>query len=288
MEQFRPVWFGDAYAGIRHSHHNFRFTIQVAQADQSDIKEIHPFRKAIGLAPNQPCYRILIAEDQAESRLVLSQLLKRVGFEVQEARNGEEAVEIYQTWQPHLILMDIRMPVMDGHETTKTIRNYELGMKNEELRIANSDSQLLIPHVPIIALTASVFEEQREQILTAGCDDIVRKPFQEAEIFEMIAKYLGVRYKYEEENQVAGSNQVIGKEVLTSEALAALPHEVFADLEQALAELAPKRITQAIEAIRVHNAPLSEALASLAHKVKYRELLNWIEKAKQFHETPTL
>jgi PAS domain S-box-containing protein len=267
----------------------FRFTIQVEQADQSDIEKIHPLRKVVGLAPNQPHYRILIAEDQAESRLVLSQLLKIVGFEVQEARNGEEAFETYQTWQPHLILMDIRMPVMDGYKTTKTIRNYELGMKHEELRIANSDSQLLIPHVPIIALTASVFEEHREQILTTGCDDIVRKPFQEAEIFEMMAKYLGVRYKYEEEKQATDSEKrVTEKEALTPEALAALPHEVFADLEQALAELDPKRITQAIEAICVHNAPLSDALAALAHKVKYRELLNWIEKAKQFHDTPTL
>ena len=89
---------------------------------------------------------------------------------------------MWERWEPHLIWMDMRMPVMDGYEATRRIK-------------ATTRGQATV----IIALTATAFEEDREQILLEGCDDFVRKPFRKDEIYDMLAKHLGVRFLYEEE-----------------------------------------------------------------------------------------
>ena len=157
----------------------FRFDIQLKPVD--DRHFVTPISQyVIGLAPDQPCYRILIVEDIRENSLLLLSLLEPLGFEVQLAENGQEGITLWQSWQPHLILMDIQMPVMDGLEATKYIR-------------ANSVEQETV----IIALTASAFEQRRINCLAAGCDDFVSKPFQKDVLLEKIAQYLGVRYLYQ-------------------------------------------------------------------------------------------
>jgi CheY-like chemotaxis protein len=135
----------------------------------------------IGLESGQPQYRILVVDDRLESRVLLVKLLTSVGFEVLEAVNGQEAIELWSSWEPHLIWMDMRMPVMDGYEATKRIK-----------------ADLKGQATAIVALTASAFEEERSVVLSAGCDDFVRKPFRESVIFEKMAQHLGVRYIYAE------------------------------------------------------------------------------------------
>jgi CheY-like chemotaxis protein len=137
---------------------------------------------------------ILIAEDDDNSRIVLRQLLEQVGFSVLEAKDGRQAVEIYKRMQPDLIWMDIRLPVMDGLEATRRVREIE-----HESQIQNPKSK--INRIPIIALTASVFKEDKEKVLEAGCDDFIGKPFHEEEIFDKMAQYLEVRYIYEEQEK---------------------------------------------------------------------------------------
>ncbi len=158
----------------------FCFTLPVypARADQVAISHRTPHR-VIGIAPNQPTYRILIAEDQRTNRLLLSRLLSSVGFEIKEATNGKEAIALWESWVPHLIWMDMRMPVMNGYEATQYIR---ASLKGEA--------------TVIIALTASAFEEQRQSILSAGCDDFMGKPFNREELLGKISQYLGVQYLY--------------------------------------------------------------------------------------------
>jgi CheY-like chemotaxis protein len=143
-------------------------------------------RRVLSLAPGQPEYRILIVEDRRENARLLEKLLTLVGFEARIARNGAEAILVWQDWRPDLIWMDIHMPVMDGYEATRQIRQQEreLGMNST---------------VPILALTASAFEEDRRLVLAAGCTDFLRKPFQEEKIFAKMARYLGVQYCYETE-----------------------------------------------------------------------------------------
>ncbi|HEY9806715.1 MAG TPA: ATP-binding protein, partial [Candidatus Obscuribacterales bacterium] len=118
--------------------------------------------KVVGLAPQQPSYRILIAEDSTANRLVLTNLLADVGFEFREATNGQEAIELWQTWKPHLIFMDIQMPILSGYEATQQIRAWE--------QQKGLDS---ISPTKILALTAIAFAEQHHAVIAAGCDDLI-------------------------------------------------------------------------------------------------------------------
>ncbi|MEG4489510.1 response regulator [Microcoleus sp. D2_18a_B4] len=161
---------------------SFKFNIRVFAAISSEIT-VATLQRAIALEADQPVYRILAVDDNQENRLLLVKMLQPIGFEVREAENGYQAVELWESWQPHLIWLDTRMPVMDGFEAVRQIRAKE---KQTQWRTV------------IIALTASTFEERKGEIIAAGCDDFVRKPFQEQILFDKMACYLGVRYLYQE------------------------------------------------------------------------------------------
>ena len=157
--------------------------IPVRRVDEDKIAEVEPSRgRVVGLEPGQPKYRILIVEDHQDSRLLLKRLLEPVGFAVRVAVNGEEAVHIFEKWKPHFIWMDRRMPVMDGLEATRRIKAMAGGKETV-----------------IVVLSASVMKEQRTEVLEAGCDDFLLKPFREAKMFKTMAKHLGLRYLYAEE-----------------------------------------------------------------------------------------
>jgi len=247
----------------------FKFEIQAEAAEMVEGSTEQPIRRVIGLEPNQAKYRILIAEDKAESRLFLSKLLQSVGFEVREAVNGQEALEASEQWQPHLILMDMRMPVMDGYTATREIRNSKFEIRN----------------VPIIALTASAFEEERKQILAIGCNDFIRKPFKENRIFDTLAKYLGVRYVYEEGERINVKGEGVKvEEVLTPEVLAALPPDLLTDLERATRRSDMNQILDLLTELRTHNAAVADALVRLADEFRYEAMLAFFQKHRE--ETP--
>ncbi len=138
--------------------------------------------------------------------------------------------------------------------------------------------QFFIPHCKIIALTAHAFEENRMGVLEAGCDDFVRKPFQEAEIFDMLHKHLGMRFVYEEETQSTINNQQSTiEDVLTPAALAALPAEWLATLEHGAKETNTKLLFEVIEQIRQHDAAVADALARLTNDFEYAKILTFIK-----------
>jgi Amt family ammonium transporter len=171
-----------------------------------------PAPEIIGLQDDGTEWRILVVDDNDENRLLLSNLLREIGFSVQEAENGQEALALFQQWHPQLIWMDMRMPVMDGYQATKKIRN-----------LPGGDA------VVIAAITASVLEEQRAEILAAGCDDLVRKPFRDSEIFEVMADHLGVEFVTQEGPAPAIQLKEIN---LTAEMLAELPPELLQELRE--------------------------------------------------------
>ncbi len=172
----------------------FRFHIRAQADDGSDAGFIEPNRAILGLAPQEPEYRILVADDTPEHRLLLVKLLSRLGFQVQQASNGKEAVAAWQEWRPHLIWMDTRMPLMDGITATGQIRAREVALT----QAAERHGEPTPDYTVIITLSASAFEEHRLEILAAGSDDFVRKPFAEATILSKLVEHLGVAYAYEE------------------------------------------------------------------------------------------
>ncbi len=157
----------------------FQFDIQADRIQDDELPTQLP-QRVIGLESGQPQYRMLVAEDQSDSRDLLCQLLEDVGFPVRVVTNGQEAIEQFKKWRPHLIWMDMRMPVLSGEEATQIIKKSHQGKQTK-----------------IVALTASAFEDDRTTFLASGCDDFVRKPFREMEIFDKIALHLGVKYVYE-------------------------------------------------------------------------------------------
>jgi CheY-like chemotaxis protein len=165
----------------------FYFTIPVQLGQPDSLPTLTLNHKVIGLAEHQPRFRLLVVEDNPENRQFLVYLLRSIGFEVQEAENGQQAITQWQTWQPDLIWMDMRMPIMDGYQATQQIRALEKAQSKGD--VSNSPTRIL-------ALTASAFEDERAGILEAGCDDFVCKPVTETILFEKLAEHLQVEYQY--------------------------------------------------------------------------------------------
>ncbi|HTL87801.1 MAG TPA: PAS domain S-box protein [Leptolyngbya sp.] len=230
----------------------FSFEIQVAMANPTDVTPMLNSNRVLQLAPHQEKYRILVVDDRAENREFVEQLLTMVGFATRSAINGEDAIAQWQRWQPHLILMDMRMPVMDGYEATRQIR----AMESPQARSK------------ILALTASAFEEQRTSILAAGCDDLVAKPFREAHLFEKLTEHLGVNYLYEEET----TSSIESSPELTHEMLETMPPAWVAQLHQASLAVDADQILQLIQQIPESKPEIAIALTKLVQKFCFDEI----------------
>ena len=225
--------------------------------------------KVIGLAPEQPEYRILVVDDKADNRLLLLDLLTPIGFAVQQAINGREATKIWQAWKPNLIWMDLHMPVMDGYEATKEIRKVELDFEKQ----ASSTK--------IIALTASVLKEERDSTLASGFDDFVMKPFKEETIWEKISQHLEVEFIYQQSTEVDGQElqtNIDGQGVVRpadlSEELKTMPSPWLEELEQAASQLKGKKVMQLIQVIPSEKTALATKLTSLAENYQFDDILH--------------
>ena len=229
----------------------FAFDIHCKLAQANDIQQPPPENTVIALKPNQPRYRILIVDDNWANRQLLIKLLNPLGFELKEAENGQEAIDLWNEWQPHLIWMDMRMPVMDGYEAAQHIKIHTKGQA-----------------IAIIALTASVLEEERAVILDAGCDGFLRKPFHNSDIFELMHKHLGVRYVYEDHSEIseAESEAEIKLEDLKSE-LAKLPSDLLIELQQAIETAEIQAMQPIID--QINDKPLANTLTQLAKGFRF-------------------
>lgn len=152
----------------------FHCTIQAKQTTMPQVSS-RQYTHVVQLATHEIPWRILVVDDQIENRQLMVNLLASVGFDTQEAINGQEAIEKNQRWQPHLIWMDLQMPVMDGKTALQQIK--------------------ATAHPPIvIALTANIFDCDRTQALQDGFDGFVCKPFRTSEIWEQMAEHLQVDF----------------------------------------------------------------------------------------------
>ena len=248
---------------------SFDVLAHVVETDAAINRDRHHSEKiVVGLAPDQEILRILAVDDVPQSRLLLRKMLTSVGFEVAEAGDGEEAIAVWQAWQPHLIFMDMRMPVMDGYEATKRIKSQSPGRKTV-----------------IIALTASAFEEERIVILSAGCDDFMRKPFYEAELFDKIAQHLKVDYVYGDNPNQAQPSQVVSQAnlfpQLTPESLAVMPIQWRTHLHQAATQVDNQQILKLLAEIPAEYESLARDLTTLVEQFRCDKIIDLTESVKQ-------
>ena len=236
----------------------FGFNIALKEADPAAVVVKAESRCVTGLQPGQPQYRVLVADDKEDNRELLSQMLGPVGFQIRQVADGEEAVKEFEMWNPSLILMDLRMPVVDGYEAIRRIR----------ASVGGKDAR-------IIAVTASAFEDTRQEVLATGADDFVSKPFRETELLEKIGRLLGVKYVYAEESvSVAAKPEAL--EALTSESLTGLPGELVRQIREATINADLDRMLELIQQAATHDARAANGLRSLAERFDYQKLLDLI------------
>jgi len=244
----------------------FNFDIRAQVVDAEGLTQITPTRRVIALEPGQSHYRMLIVDDNWDNRKLLVKLLSPYGFNLREAMNGQEAVDIWETWGPHLILMDMRMPVMDGYEATKRIRTQASRM----------------PHPVIIAVTANVLEEGRGEVMSIGCDDIVIKPFVEYDIFEMLEKHLKVKFIYETDEILVDKANLKNDELRLSLAdFDSLPKEMVMKFKKSITALQMDIALSVIEEIREQNQPLADALQKLVGEFRFDTLQKLLDQNEQ-------
>lgn len=238
----------------------FRIELPVELASPVDVlkPESREHGEVEGLAPGQGQYRILIAEDQHDNQLLLSRLMDNIGLAVKVAENGEQCVKIFQEWHPDLIWMDRRMPVMDGVKATQCIRQLPTGRA-----------------VKIVAVTASAFKEQQQEMFDAGMDDFVRKPYRFEEIYACMARQLGIKYLYHSDTPAGQAPAV----ELSSAMLAVLPASLRMELRGALESLDGERISAALQRVGDVDLELSRILSHLVEYFDYPAILGALDEA---------
>jgi signal transduction histidine kinase/CheY-like chemotaxis protein len=237
----------------------FNIQLPVAVVNPVEMNLAKTSQTVTGLLTDQPEWRLLVVDDNADNRLLMVRMLTEVGFQVRKAENGQEAIQVFQQWQPHLIWMDMQMPVMDGYQATAKIRQL-IGGKQ----------------VKIIAVTASVFKEQHDNIMQAGCDAVVHKPVQAAEVFNTMAQHLPVQFVYQEQSLLENTATV--SLTTATEKLTALPWPLCQQLHEAAVNLDIDETQILIEQIRLLTPELAEHLQELVQAFQFEQITQMLEK----------
>jgi CheY-like chemotaxis protein len=241
----------------------FRVEVGVQDAQGLEAMERPAPRRVVGLKPGQGPYRVLVADDQQESRILLSEMLKAVGFDVLEVRDGREALACFERWKPHLILMDMRMPVMDGYEACRDIKATDEGRRTA-----------------IVAVTANAFDDTRQQVFEAGVDAYLRKPFREHELLEVIRTCLPVQYLYEGDTAapvvVPVGEETSGPEGVAAR-IAALPPDLVEAMRQATIRADLRRLRGLIREVEKRSPQVAAHLLELANRYQYVVLRRLLE-----------
>jgi two-component system sensor histidine kinase ChiS len=133
--------------------------------------------------------KILIVDDNADNRQVLTDLLSPLAFEIAEAVNGRDALQKTVEWQPNLILLDLVIPEIDGFEVIQQIRQMPSQQKNQT----------------VIAVSATVFPKTRRDILAAGCDEFLTKPVNTNRLLQLLQTYLGIEWIHQKKQKTEQS-----------------------------------------------------------------------------------
>jgi PAS domain S-box-containing protein len=232
----------------------FKFHILARPSNRVLEPVINKQHNVVGIENNNESFRILVVDDRFENRDLLRELLTPIGFEILESENGLEAVESFESFKPHAILMDMRMSVMDGYEATRIIRSKENG---------NS--------VLIIGITASVFKDDLIKVKEAGADEVLNKPFRFEELFELLSLIPNLKFIYDlaDINESAPINHVSLKETIKN-----LSDDVFNEMKTAIVQGNMVMLRKIANKLEHNNPEFTKEIISLARNYDYEKLLS--------------
>ena len=231
----------------------FTFVIPVEPVETPNFRIQRKEKRVLRLAPSQEPWRILVVDDLDLNRTMLTRILTRVGVTVKEASNGAVAVELFRSWNPDLILMDLQMPVMDGYQAMKTIRSLDAGA-------------ILIP------VTACGFEDELQAAIEAGANGFIRKPFKEAELIETIATHLKTTCLFENEINSKHTTPAKHSNIPSLENPMLLPAPWIASMQEAMLNGDIFAIGELIGTIKTDFPNISEHIRQLAEKYDYEKI----------------
>ena len=239
----------------------FRLDIPVALGTAGgELTPVALRLRVLGIKPGLGPFHILVVDDQAENRMLLVEILRAVGFGTREAADGKEALTLATEWSPDAILMDMRMPGMDGLEVIRRLRALEPQRS-----------------IPIIAVSASAFEADRQQALAAGASDFLGKPFREHELLEKVRAGLGIEYAYFQGTPREAEKSGGPGAAPPGAGHLRLPAKIALQLRQAAASADYGRIVEILDGLTGEAPEAVSALRVIVERFDYPGLLERIE-----------
>jgi PAS domain S-box-containing protein len=235
----------------------FTFTFEAKVADAAPAVG-DPRGAPVRIASDQSRPKILVVDDVATNRALCGELLSRVGFETRDASNGEEALAVHDAWHPDLVLMDLRMPGMDGFDATR------------RLRASGSQAR-------IVALTASGLSDAEPEAVAAGADLFLRKPYDDRELLQRIGELLGLRYEYKAATE--SSPSVARERPALSHLVKQLPADLVRELREAATTARARRIEELAMRVSEHSEAAAAAIGELARNFRYDAILSALQEA---------
>ena len=235
-----------------------RFNIQVTEGKSTWLEEDNSIHRILSLQPNKMYkYRILLADDKEVNYQLLSKLLESVGFLTKTAQNAHEAIQVFRSWQPHLVLMDLEIPEIDGLEAVRKISATPEGKKTM-----------------IIILSASVLVETRQKFIDAGVNSFMLKPFSEYSLFKSIGNQLGLIYVYEKDNDDESLTPQITLSELKSELINNVPEKLITQMCESVKFGNFNVFNELLENINGINSHIAYKLLLLSKNYEYKKILD--------------
>jgi PAS domain S-box-containing protein len=238
------------------------FSVRIPFAEaESGAAAAPPARRVSRLKPGRGPVRVLVVDDQQTSRAVLCELLTATGFEIKQAESGSETLHVFESWMPHLILMDLRLPDMDGVEVVKRLKMTDRGRET-----------------PVVAVTAEAFDEERSRTRKAGFAAHICKPYKEHELFGVIASCLELEYFYMDEAPTAELPEASSTDADdATAAIGSLPDDCVQALHEAVSNGDLDRFYELTRMEVIQNSGLVAHLHDLAARYEYEALLRLLQ-----------
>ena len=249
----------------------FSFSVQLRKAKNGMLPSAQQKHKGLLIPPGVPPPRVLIVDDCEDNRILLRVLLDPSGFEIREACNGSEAVSQAGSWQPNLILMDLRMPDMDGFEAIRRIR------ATQECRQAG-----------IISVSASILSNDREASLAVGANEFVSKPVAKDELFDKIRSLLRLETQNQESSECVLSSATAEFNRADLVPVGQVPEDLIAQIEDALLSGDFDPVMEMISRVAKIDGVFAEEMVKCAGCYDSAAMLKMIQaKRNRIHELST-